>query len=181
MTALLYSPARLYTPSMLSTGRMFYRIFRADPLAVRAALIELRTRLDKNANPEMIGKLELALAEILNNICEHGGVNPQTAQQEQSPLIHLCVMRHVGGLACAVTDNGMPLPLACLTQDQMDDYLDSYLDEDSDDPMVSNLPEGGFGWFLIRDLTSSLSYFREGRRNLLAFTVPVETAISVSA
>ena len=35
------------------------------------------------------------------------------------------------------------------------------------------LPEGGFGWYLIQDLTASLSYFREGRRNFLAFIVPV--------
>ena len=39
--------------------------------------------------------------------------------------------------------------------------------------IFKSMPEGGYGWYLIQDLTASLSYFREGRRNFLAFIVPV--------
>jgi serine/threonine-protein kinase RsbW len=34
---------------------------------------------------------------------------------------------------------------------------------------TATLPEGGFGWFLIRTLSRDLDYRREGGRNLLSF------------
>ena len=34
--------------------------------------------------------------------------------QIHAPLIHLCVARHTGGIACAITDDGQPLPQSCL-------------------------------------------------------------------
>src|SRR5690606_27965583 len=150
---------------------MFHRIFRANPATVRAVLHFLRERFDGCAESEVISKVELALAEVLNNICEHGIRHEAERLQGQPhiPLIHLCVARHVGGIACAVTDDGRPLPPSCLeahglpTISAPADALDAIL----------LLPEGGFGWFLIQELTASLSYFREGRRNFLGFIVPV--------
>ncbi|KRW96428.1 ATP-binding protein [Paracoccus sp. MKU1] len=150
---------------------MFHRIFRADPATVRAALLFLRERFDGSAGDEVIAKLELALAEVLNNICEHGTRNEaeRLAGRPHAPLIHLCVARHVGGIACAVTDDGRPLPLSCL--DARDLPWTGPPPRDAEAILL--LPEGGFGWFLIQELTASLSYFREGRRNFLAFIVPV--------
>ncbi|MFD2439252.1 ATP-binding protein [Paracoccus kondratievae] len=91
---------------------MFHRIFRANPATVRAVLHFLRERFDGCAESEVISKVELALAEVLNNICEHGIRHEAERLQGQPhiPLIHLCVARHVGGIACAVTDDGRPLP-----------------------------------------------------------------------
>lgn len=150
---------------------MFHRIFRADPLTVRDALIYLRQRFGDSAGDEVIGKLELALAEVLNNICEHGAQHDaeRLGGRPHTPLIHLCVARHVGGIACAVTDDGRPLPPACLDPRPLPQ---SGLGASVHDA-IPLLPEGGFGWYLIQDLTASLSYFREGRRNFLAFIVPV--------
>lgn len=147
---------------------MFHRIFRADPETVRAALVFLRQRFDGSAEDEVIAKLELALAEVLNNICEHGTMTEamRLDGQPHAPLIHLCVARHVGGIACAVTDDGRPLPLSCLDPRDLPFVP-------GDGTGILRLPEGGFGWFLIQELTASLSYFREGRRNFLAFIVPV--------
>ncbi|WP_233253232.1 ATP-binding protein [Paracoccus binzhouensis] len=150
---------------------MLHRIFRADPETVRAALLFLRQRFDGSAEEEVVAKLELALAEVLNNICEHGTRSEATrlGGRPHTPLIHLCVARHVGGIACAVTDDGRPLPPSCL-----DSRCLPYADVDARDAAsILLLPEGGFGWFLIQELTASLSYFREGRRNFLAFIVPV--------
>lgn len=150
---------------------MLHRIFRADPLTVREALVSLRQRFDGSAGDEAIGRLELALAEVLNNICEHGapdGMSPPCGQAH-APMIHLCVARHVGGIACAITDDGRPLPPDCLGP--------RTLPWSGGPPATSEamlrLPEGGYGWYLIQDLTTSLSYFREGRRNFLGFIVPV--------
>ena len=150
---------------------VFHRIFRADPLTVRDALVYLRERFDGSARDDVIARLELALAEVLNNICEHGSRDEAQRLDGRihSPLIHLCVVRHVGGIACAITDDGRPLPPECLDPRSL-----PYIDTDaSGDDSVLMLPEGGFGWYLIQDLTASLSYFREGRRNFLAFIVPV--------
>ncbi|MCJ1900064.1 MULTISPECIES: ATP-binding protein [Paracoccus] len=150
---------------------MFHRIFRADPATVRAALLFLRERFDGSAGDEVIAKLELALAEVLNNICEHGTRYEalRLGGRPHAPLIHLCVARHVGGIACAVTDDGRPLPSSCL--DMHDLPWTGPPPQDAEAILL--LPEGGFGWFLIQELTASLCYFREGRRNFLAFVVPV--------
>lgn len=157
---------------------MLHRIFRADPMTVRDALVYLRERFDGSAETEVLSRLELALAEVLNNICEHGGnQETETIGRPHSPLVHLFVVRHVGGIACAVTDDGRPLPPDCLDPRSLP-YIDSAQDmpaEEQGDVML--LPEGGFGWYLIQDLTASLSYFREGRRNFLAFIIPVVDAL----
>lgn len=161
---------RLHRPSA-GPRPMFHRIFRADPETVRAALLFLRQRFDGSAEDEVVARLELALAEVLNNICEHGTRSEATrlGGRPHAPLIHLCVARHVGGIACAVTDDGRPLPLSCLDPR----CLPQPGFDAGDSASVLLLPEGGFGWFLIQELTASLSYFREGRRNFLAFIVPV--------
>ena len=36
-------------------------------------------------------------------------------------------------------------------------------------PDPDDLPEGGFGWHLIRSLSKDLEYHREGDRNFLTF------------
>lgn len=153
---------------------MLHRIFRADPSTVRDALLYLRERFDGSAGTEVLSRLELALAEVLNNICEHGGTpQPDPLHRPHSPLVHLFVVRHVGGIACAVTDDGRPLPVECLDPRNLPHITDEAEGIDHD---ILLLPEGGFGWYLIQDLTASLSYFREGRRNFLVFIVPVDKA-----
>lgn len=150
---------------------MLHRIFRADPLTVREALAYLRERFDGSATEDVIARVELVLAEVLNNICEHGSQHDalRLDGRVHAPLIHLCVARHTGGFACAITDDGQPLPPACLDPRTLPYILPAPPDKD----MIALLPEGGFGWYLIQDLTASLSYFREGRRNFIAFIVPV--------
>ena len=150
---------------------MLHRIFRADPMTVREALAYLLERFDGSADEEVIARVELALAEVLNNICEHGSQHDavRLGGRVHAPLIHLCVARHTGGIACAITDDGRPLPPTCLDPRTLP-YI---LSEPLDDEVIAMLPEGGFGWYIIQDLTASLSYFREGRRNFLAFIVPV--------
>ena len=158
---------------------MLHRIFRADPLTVREALGYLRERFDGSAAEDVIAKVELALAEVLNNICEHGAQRDamRLGGRIHAPLIHLCVARHTGGIACAITDDGQPLPQSCLEIRRLPWDLPDPALEDA----IATLPEGGFGWFTIQDLTASLSYFREGRRNVLAFIVPVTEPLITEA
>lgn len=152
-----------------SEQTMFHRVLRAEAHIVRDTLSDIRRRFAAEIDADALGRLELVLAEVLNNVAEHGpGADPDAGEaagaetgHRAAPLIHLCVVRHAGGLSCAVTDDGVSLPAGCL------------LPPGAPSTGVIELPEGGFGWFLIHDLTQELCYYREERRNFLAFRVPV--------
>ncbi|MDO5611959.1 MAG: ATP-binding protein [Paracoccus sp. (in: a-proteobacteria)] len=142
------------------TQPMFHRVFLATPMAVRAVLNDMRSRFRDNVDDDALGRLELVLAEVMNNVTEHGTAPPDDAPARRAPSIHLCIVRHDNGLSCAVTDDGVSLPADCLRPRDL---------PGSDD---NGMPEGGFGWYLIQDLTQALCYYREERRNFLAFCVP---------
>ena len=133
---------------------MFNRVLTASPDAVRDTLRDIRERFREEVAEDTLGRLELVLAEVMNNVAEHA---PEAAAG-RLPVIHLCVVRHVAGLACALTDDGAVLPAECLAPRSL--------------PRAVDMPEGGFGWYLIQDLTRALCYYREDSRNHLAFNVP---------
>lgn len=137
---------------------MFHRVLRARPMIVRDTLADIRRRFAAEIDADALGRLELVLAEVMNNVTEHGPDPDATEGQDQVPMIHLCIVRHEGGLSCAITDNGISLPTSCLLPRTAPEAID--------------MPEGGFGWFLIQDLTQELCYYREETRNFLAFRVP---------
>lgn len=132
---------------------VFTRSFRADADAVRDTLIALGERMQRHIPTDLMGRSELVLAELLNNIAQHG----RAEGDGPLPLVHLSVVAQADGLSCSVSDDGGLLPKICL---------------DSQPPEPASHPEGGFGWFLIGHLTQSLAYFRENDRNYVAFTVP---------
>ena len=72
-------------------------------------------------------------------------------------------MRHDGGLHCTVSDTGAPMPGLCLPEGQFQPLKD-----------LADLPEGGFGWFLIRSLTEGLAYQRSKGLNRLSFQLPAK-------
>lgn len=161
------TPARyMKGPEPKPSGNpLFHRVFRAEPLAVRQLLDEVRGRFIHLLDDDTAGRLELVLAEVLNNIVEHGAGS--TVQPLATAYIHISLARHDGGLACTISDNGVMLPGDCLRPRQL-----------PQDRIVDELPEGGFGWYLIQDLTQSICYFREGQRNFLAFTMSCTCRIS---
>ena len=67
------------------------------------------------------------------------------------------------GLHLAVSDEGLPMP---------DLQAPLGLPQEIDRP-VCDLPEGGFGWFLIRDLAKDLSYRRLAQENRIDLRLPV--------
>lgn len=160
-------------PPRAEAPRIFHRVMDASLVNVRHTLIDLRNRFEGRADPDTLNRLELVLAEVLNNITLHGadgqpvpgaltaeGLSPD-GEPDDRVVIHLTVTQHGGGLACAVIDDGSPLPESCLI------FPDS-----APTPEVSAMRAGGFGWFIIRDLTRSLFYFREDDRNVLCFNIP---------
>ena len=100
---------------------------------------------------------EVVLAECMNNIVEHAYAQ-QPGQRFELKLLLTSV-----SLFCRVEDQGHPMPGLTMPPGRLAD-LSSELDE---------LPEGGFGWFLIRELTSDLDYAHTNGLNRLSFQIPL--------
>ena len=125
---------------------------------VRRAMAILRQTLERWGMDQMTaGTVEIVLAEVLNNIVEHAYAD--LAQGE----ICVWIERRHEDLAIAVIDDGRPLPGEALPDAREPDL----------NVAVADLPEGGFGWGLIRALSSGLSYRRMSERNRLAFRIPL--------
>jgi serine/threonine-protein kinase RsbW len=130
-------------------------VFTADPVAVRAALARLIAASPVHDLPEDDrGTVELVLAEVLNNVAEHayaGGSGPVEVGLCATPL----------GIACRIVDRGLAMP-------------DGQLPQGGLPPAIpDDLPEGGFGWHLIRSLTADLTYARSAGQNRLSFLIPL--------
>ncbi|MBC7142968.1 MAG: ATP-binding protein [Rhodobacteraceae bacterium] len=138
---------------------LFHIAFLAEPNAVRDALRRAVARFARRITSEDAGTLELALAEVLNNVAEHG-----YADLPPGP-VRLDLRRADGALECLVEDEGHPMPGLVLP-------------EGSPQPVaatVEGLAEGGWGWALIRDLTTDILYTRDDGRNRLTFRIPLAT------
>jgi serine/threonine-protein kinase RsbW len=99
------------------------------------------------------GTLWTVLAEVLNNIVEHayaGGSGP----------ILLCLRRLGPKLAVEILDSGNAMPGLRLPEGKAAEI-----------GAFDDLPEGGFGWFLIRTMTDGLEYDRIGAENRLRFSM----------
>ena len=124
------------------------------PGRAEAVSAALRALLDasllRNLPDEGRGTAELVLAEVLNNIVEH-------AYARHSGEIEVTLSRDSHGIICEVADTGLPMPQGAPPEGQLPPLT------------AEDLPEGGFGWHLIRSLARDLEYRREGGRNLLRF------------
>ena len=118
--------------------------------AVRIGLGRFMHSLETSNTQYDLGEIELVLAEVLNNIAEHGG---------RESLTHPISLKwHTSdGLCINVIDAGRCIPTGTITNAQMPD-LDTEIDD---------LPEGGFGWALVDILCSKVHSKRRGSFNTL--------------
>lgn len=140
-----------------SAAGRFRCVLRADEHEVRAVLRRIVVHFAEDVGVEALGRLELVLAEVLNNIVEHA------YGERGSGPIRLDLALQSGCMACRVEDDGRPMP-------------DQRLPEGRFKPVatqVSDLAEGGWGWALIRNLTQDLAYQRVGQMNRLIFHLPL--------
>ena len=123
---------------------------------VRKALCELtKTLREMELSADDIGSAEVVLGEVLNNIVEHAyGAG-------RSGRIAVCLHRARHALRFHVLDEGEALPRARLPEGRLP-ALDGTLEE---------MPEGGFGWYLVHHIASDLAYKRTEGRNELAFSI----------
>ena len=125
---------------------------------VRSALVALKDRLrDVQASDDSIATVELALAEALNNVVEHAYA------ERDDGWIALRVDQTAQGLFCEIQDQGKPMPDGKAPVGRLGDLGNS----------LEEMPEGGFGWFLIRELARDLQYARIEGRNHLSFDIDV--------
>ncbi|WP_193222005.1 ATP-binding protein [Amylibacter sp. SFDW26] len=103
-----------------------------------------------NVQEGHITDVQIVLAEALNNVIEHGFEHENTGELEiKIEVSEVQIIAHIcdNGLAFTPPDNSQT-PL------QVDDDL-------------KTLPEGGFGWFLIKEVTSHFEFHRCANKNQL--------------
>ncbi|MRU14784.1 ATP-binding protein [Roseovarius sp. A21] len=132
---------------------------RATECGVRTLLSDCRARLEAGGIPRRcLGMVELVLAEALNNVVEHAYAEIATGPVSiEATVAHGQVLAHI-------RDNGAPFPGLEPPPGRLP----------TSDGEIDNLPEGGFGWFLIRDLCETVEYRREGGGNRLTLGMRLE-------
>jgi serine/threonine-protein kinase RsbW len=145
-------PAR--DPQARSDG--LHLLFPASQEAIRHALARLLSEPPlRDLSPDRRGTAELVLAEVLNNVAEH-------AYADVTGTVAVTLTPVAAGVCCQVVDQGAAMP-----DGRLPDGIPP-----ATDTALADLPEGGFGWHLIRSLTRDLSYSRSGGCNRLSFLLP---------
>ncbi len=106
-------------------------------------------------NAAACGVVELVLAEALNNIVEHA--------YRDCPDGHIVLRLRAGAEFADLTlhDRGSAMPDFRLPAGRFVDV----------GVRCEDLPEGGFGWYLIRTLAEDICYTRENDRNRLELRI----------
>lgn len=149
--------ARRPRPDLLPSDHPEARLlFAAEPFAVRAAVEGVMGFLrPRNLCEDARSRVEIVLAEVLNNVCEH-------ACLDCPGRVELRLRSEADHLAFVVIDDGAPMPGRRLPAGESDPAN-----------FVALVPEGGFGWFLIRSEAEALAYRRDRGRNRLSFRLRV--------
>ncbi len=128
----------------------FCLALRSRPDAVRDTLVDLRAALQRAEHPAgSWPDWEIVLAEALNNVVEHA------YQEAPDGTISLMLRFDAAELEAELRDDGHPMPDLRLPGGKR--------------ATPEDLPEGGFGWFLIRQMTRRLDYARIDGQNVLRF------------
>lgn len=139
-----------------TTPLVFSGYIPSTPEAVCALLTDLRRALTARDHPEARqATWELVLAELLNNVVEHA------YRGDHTRMIGYWLLFSHEGVAGQIWDAGLPMPGLTLPRGAAAVV----------DGPLADLPEGGFGWNLIRRLTERIEYRRIDGVNQLEFTV----------
>ena len=146
-------------PNKTSGPGVIRLAFASGEHEVRVALGRVQQDLLLTAlNSEDRGTIELVLGEVLNNVVEHAYGPGRNGE------IRLNCRVRATCVSCCVCDAGQAMQGLRLPVGNPPD-----LGCERDD-----LPEGGFGWFLVRSLATGLQYRRRGDCNVFRFDIPLE-------
>lgn len=128
--------------------------FASDPESVGGALEHAMTVLAAlDLSDDDQSSSELILAEVINNIVEHA------YQDRPDGPIELILILKESYVHCALTDKGYPMPAGRIPAQKSHDL----------NCAVADLPEGGFGWNIIRELGRDIKYRQLNGENHLSF------------
>ena len=141
-------------PDPASRPADLHLTFPASPSDVRENLARMLAAMPlAGLSDSGRGIAEIVLAEVLNNIAEH-------AYADKAGPVTVTLRDTAQGIGCLVVDQGTPLPGGLLPDGTLPPQTGLAL---------ADLPEGGFGWHLIRRLTLGLAYTRTAGANRLGF------------
>ena len=112
----------------------------------------------RNLCPDARDNIQLVLAEVLNNVVEHA------FRDRADGALSVTIEIGRDMLHCVVLDDGAPMPGLEMPNGERPEVVGI---------AVEDLPEGGFGWFLIHRLSESLHYERSEAGNRFTFRLPV--------
>ncbi|MEP2642450.1 ATP-binding protein [Roseobacter sp.] len=125
----------------------------STPMAVRDALAQVLVGLRPLAlTAHDTGTVELVLAEALNNVVEHA--YPQSGPTGR---ITLTCTHAVDGLDIRIADKGTPMPNLAMPVGQSANI----------NVALQDMPEGGFGLFIVQSLAKNIQYQRVDGENSL--------------
>lgn len=134
--------------------------FEGTPEGVREALYALRNGLSGTCSAsDEVNTAELVVAEALNNVVEHAFANIA------DPTFQLSMSKAACGINVEIRDCGIAMPNEQLPAGVLPEIGDR----------VEDLPEGGFGWFLIKELAEDVAYARKGEENFLTFRLAFQS------
>lgn len=135
--------------------------FRATELDARRGIVSVVDRLkDMGILAPQLDEVQIALAEAVNNVVEHA-----YAESATGDVLIRCNL-HPDRLWVEIRDAGVPFPNAKLPEGKA-------VKVDANTPL-EELPEGGFGWFLIRELASDIKYQRNLDNNQLSLCFEIQ-------
>ena len=121
--------------------------------AVRDGIAQAMLRLAPLGLPrDAASSVELVLAEALNNTIEHA-----LQRVTRKTQIEIRGDYKTGVLHLTIIDQGKPMPNGAVPTGPA-----PKLDVD-----MPNIPEGGFGWYMIHSLARKIEYMRVGNTNHL--------------
>lgn len=131
---------------------------KSGQYAVRNLLERVRARLnDWDIAEPMCMSVESALSEALNNVIEHA------YRFEDGHPLSVTLRKESTCLNSTIIDEGAPIPGLRAPNPNQPDV----------DVALEDLPEGGFGWFMINALADDVRYERRDSRNILTIRLPV--------
>jgi serine/threonine-protein kinase RsbW len=132
--------------------------YRGTESEVRSAVRAMREHLlHSGCNTIDTTTAEIVVVEILNNVVEHA-----LADQPEG-WFRLTYRANKHRLLFHVEDNGCEMPLGHLPEGVPPRIPSSR----------RKLPEGGWGWSLIRTLADQLTYQRINHINHVSFSIPI--------
>ncbi|WP_316648589.1 ATP-binding protein [Ovoidimarina sediminis] len=122
----------------------------------RLAIKKIAGLVDRStASGDDIDRMEIALAEALNNIVEHAFAD------REDGVIEMTIDAAPPGLHFVITDDGVPMPAGRLPGGHTA----------NPDRRAHEQEEGGYGLHLIREVARKLRYERVDDRNRLPFRI----------